>query len=267
MSVPGGAALRLASGWALYGLALQVVAIVGSEPVWDDVLSLLQRNKVHLADVQRTEASLRFTTVYNDRQEIIDFSVGNADLMSQLASVALSSDWADADLIHICPFECENQIALIEKARRHASTVSSMIHFSSLTDQTCARYRDNLPFLDILFLNHSEAQAILGIKDDWTVCGCQLSRSVRKLVFVTLDKKGSAAFAGGHLVAVSPPANLAVRDLLGAGDCFAGGALAGLMISDDPLVALRCGSIAAAFALADVGHSALLRFLEPEVSK
>jgi sugar/nucleoside kinase (ribokinase family) len=267
IAVPGGAGLRFASGWALYGLALQVVAMVGRETVWDDVLSLLQRNKVDLAGIQRTEASLRFATVYNERQEIIDFSVGNADLMSRLASVALSSGWAEADLIHICPFECENQIALIKKAREHTKTVSSMIHFSSLTDQTCARYRNSLPLLDILFLNHAEAQAILGTKDDWTACGSLLSQFVRRLVFLTLDKEGSAAFGGGHLVAMSPPAHLAVRDLLGAGDCFAGGALAGLLLSEDPLVALRCGSIAAAFALADVGHMALLRFLEPEVSK
>jgi sugar/nucleoside kinase (ribokinase family) len=184
-----------------------------------------------------------------------------------LASAARAFDWVECDLIHICPFECEDQIELIEKAKRHSKTVSSMIHFSSLTDQTCARYRHKLSLLDILFLNHSEAQALLGIKDDWTVCGCLLSQSVRRWVFLTLDKKGSAAFAGGQLVAMSPPANLTTRDLLGAGDCFAGGALAGLMMSGDPLIALRCGSIAAAFALADVGHIALLRFLEPEVLK
>lgn len=258
----GGAGLRFVSAWALFGMPIEAMAIVGNEPQWTDLLSLLERNRIQMRIPVRVLRSLRFTTQYDQEMNIVGFEVENPHLMPELATAAQLHDWQQLDLVHVCPFSYDDQAALVSHANRQCKLVSTMIHYSSLTEDTRLRYMGMIEAVDYLFLNHDEAQFLLNHEADWVTCGRQLSNRVRRGVFLTLGKYGATAFSKGELVAVVPSANLVVRDLLGAGDCFAGGALAGLMLSSqDPLVALRCGSLAAALALADIGHTALLRFL------
>lgn len=262
---PGGAALRFASGWALSGLPLQLLTSVGAESVWEQTFSILERNQVHVQNVCKSTHSIHFTTVYDAQRQIVEFQAANTHVAEELVHTVQTMPMQTYDIIHICPFEAQDQTDLIQMARsNNPPVVSSMIHYSSLNDKTRLRYRDILPLLDILFLNDEEARFILDTDDDWTTCGKTLSQSVQQYVFLTLGNKGAAIFSQGTLQETTPAANLAVNDLLGAGDCFAGGAMAGLWMAQTPLFALRCGAIASAFALFDTGHSALLRFISKE---
>lgn len=261
---PGGAALRVSLAWALFGQPIRLITAIGNEPIWEAVLALLQQNHVDTTEVVRAAHSLQFCTTFDADGAIVDFQAAHEEVTTLILDRATTPRLAQVPLVHICPFAWDVQIALAQRAAQAGATVSSMIHFSSLTATDHAMYRSRLPLFDLLFLNEAEAQTLVGHAADWKQCGQQLSSLVRRYVFLTCAERGAAVFAGGDLIATVPAAHLTVRDILGAGDCFAGGALAGLALTDDPQVALRYGAITAAFALADIGHQALARFLTLE---
>jgi sugar/nucleoside kinase (ribokinase family) len=259
--VLGGAGFRFVSAWALFRLKMETMAVVGPDVGWADATAMLNENNIGTSMILHAPYSLEFTTEYNLLGDIVSFGVKHEFLMDILVDHVLGADLTSFDLVHICPFVCDAHYSLVEKARSEARAVSTMIHYSSLSTTTRKQYLELIRNVDFLFLNSEEAQFLVDGSEDWKHNGDQISQLFDGLMFLTLGNEGAAVFRSGELLYWVPAANLVVRDSLGAGDCFAGGALAGLAISGNELVALRCGAMAASFALADKGHESLLRFL------
>ncbi len=262
VTIPGGAAYRVCLGLALFDIKAKVLTLTGKELIWKKILHALAQNNLDISEVVFRDQSIEFLTRYDENNEIVDFQTKNGNLMNEFVNLIYDFRYDNYDLIHICPFEAQDQVGLIERVASYHSTVSTMIHYSSLNHKSRPLYLKILPFLSLLFLNQEEAKFLIGQDKDWEYCGNKLSEHVRDGVVITLAEHGSAAFRDGHLVYWCPPLQLEVINTLGAGDCFVGGALSGWVLSKDLKLALRYGSLTSGFPLTSKDSSSLLSFLE-----
>lgn len=259
----GGAGYRFALGWALFGLPLYVCTVIGSEAVWNKSIEVLKDNLINFSGSQFVTSSLRFRTCYDDQLAINNFETQNQQIMQMTFGLGKRASFEDYSLVHVCPFQGLEQLELIERFDDGKRQISSMIHYSSLNERTRPYYLRILPHLDYLFVNEFEARFLLENNDlGRRRLGEELSSDLRGWLFITFAEDGSAIYRNGRFVAYCPAAKLNVSNILGAGDHFVGGALAGWMIYENPIMALRCGSYASSFAIAGCSHSALINFLD-----
>ncbi|MCC7571242.1 carbohydrate kinase family protein [Candidatus Micrarchaeota archaeon] len=260
----GGAAYRVCLGLMLFGQSVKLISAIGKESLWEDILSVLSKNKVDTTEICVFDSSIQFITTYDASSNISHFSCENIHLADELVRFSLGLDLKEDKFIHICPFEASKQSELILKANASGKIVSSMIHYSSLVDGARNLYLDILPHLDFLFLNEEEAKFLAGSENDWHQNGKYLSRFLRQILFITLAENGSAAFMSGELICHCPPISLNITNTLGAGDCFVGGALSGYLLSMNPLQCLKMGSLSSMLALTGRDHNTFIRFLDFE---
>lgn len=257
----GGAAFRVCLGLMLFGQPVKLISSIGREIIWKDVFSVFSKNRVEINNVGDNSSSIQFITTYDENSNIVDFRSENNNLTEQLVKFSLGLDIKNYAFIHICPFEARDQCELIIKVGSENCLVSSMIHYSSLVDKARKLYLEVLPQLDFLFLNEEEAKFLAGIGSNWKENGMYLSKLIRRILFMTLAEKGSAAFVSGELVSYCPPIRLNITNTLGAGDCFVGGALSGLLLSQNPLQCLRSGSLSSMLTIAGKDHESYYNFL------
>jgi sugar/nucleoside kinase (ribokinase family) len=81
----------------------------------------------------------------------------------------------------------------------------------------------------------------------------ELRRAGPALLLAKLGTGGSLLLDDGQAPVALPAATVIARDPTGAGDAFCGGALAGLLLTGDPLLAACLGTVSASFAVESFG--------------
>ncbi|MCY0878760.1 MAG: sugar kinase [Firmicutes bacterium] len=110
-----------------------------------------------------------------------------------------------------------------------------------------------LPFLDVLFASRDELAVLWGTTDPGEMQARGLL-SARQVVVVTDGAQGAWAVQNGEEIArVAAFSVPRVVDVVGAGDGFVGGVLAGRMKGWDWRESLRLGALVGAFAVAHPG--------------
>ncbi len=110
-----------------------------------------------------------------------------------------------------------------------------------------------LPHLDLLFVNESEARILSGQPVPADAAAFFQDHGVETVV-VKLGSKGCAVFSGATHHEI-PAFKVSVLDTTGAGDCFAGGFLAGLHAGLDWIDAARWGNAAGALSASQLGST------------
>ena len=111
-----------------------------------------------------------------------------------------------------------------------------------------------LPHLDLLFVNEEEARMLSGSSDLGTAADFFKERGAKNLV-IKLGGQGCAVFTeSGEFRSAAFAVD--VVDTTGAGDCFAGGFLAGLYYGEDWRGAARWGNAAGALSVRKLGSTA-----------
>jgi sugar/nucleoside kinase (ribokinase family) len=254
MGEPGGAVLYTALGAALWGVRVGVVSIRGDDYPRQP-LERMAACGVDLAGTRPLGApGLRTWLLYEDRRRQVvhrldrpshsEVSPGPADIPAA---------WSAARAFHIAPMPMNVQQSLVAALSARRETLVSLDPYLLMRADNVPIWRALLPHVDVFFASEDENE----LGED------TLRDLARARTRFLLWKRGAE---GGRLWDARAGQSLdwaaradVVEDPTGAGDAFAGGFLAGLLLGDATEQALERGVVSASFALAEQGAAGLLR--------
>ncbi len=156
----------------------------------------------------------------------------------------------DARTVHIASLRLDTSVRAARTARSHGAIVS-WDPGRRLARQGLDRLKSILRYVDIVFLNKLEAEAMTGEKPDMAA---EMIRSYGpRWVVVKLGAQGSLLYGPGgsrEIPAYKPPQ---VIDETGAGDAFAAATLYRLARSGDIIEALKFASLVAGLKVSRLG--------------
>jgi len=254
MGEPGGALLHAALAARLWGASVGLVSVVGTDYPAAALEALADRG-VDLAGVRRLgRPGGRAWLLYerDTRRVIHHLGCPSHDDVSPLPT-DVPAAFRGSKAFHLAPMPLERQHLL---ARSLADRpFLSLDPFELLRDDTLAAWSRVLAHVDAFFPSRDEILTTLPADD-----------LVRRLAAGRLGLVAlKAGPDGGRLVDLVTGDTIdwasrshRVVDATGAGDAFAGGFLAGMLLHGDRLRAVEQGIVAASFAVEDWGARGLL---------
>jgi sugar/nucleoside kinase (ribokinase family) len=254
MGEPGGAVLYAALGAALWGIRVGVVSIRGDDYPRAPLETMAARG-VDLTGARPFGApGLRTWLLYEERRRQVvhrldrpshtEVSPGPADIPSA---------WSGARAFHIAPMPMNVQQALVAAVSARKEALVSLDPYLLMRADTIPIWSSLLPRVDVFFVSEDEDE--LGETTLRDLAGAR----TRFLLWKRGAKGGRLWEAReGRTVDWVGRADV-VEDPTGAGDAFAGGFLAGLLMGDTTEQALERAVVSASFAVADLGAAGLLR--------
>jgi ribokinase len=255
-----GTALRCSLGAAVFGVGLAPTAVVGDEPEFNDPFDRLRRRGADLSRITPAPHSITFTTTYDATGAITDFRIDHESVMADTAAACLRQPLDGAGMVVLCPLPLPTLHTLVDRARTAGAPTFLVLHYAQFADAPPPDFLPLIAKVDWLVLNADEARRITEL-DDVDAAGALLSRTCRRGVYLTMAERGASAWVAGARVAHLPTLAPVVANLLGAGDTFSGGIVAGLHLTDDPATALTYGLLAASLVVARPNHELLLAAL------
>ena len=255
-----GTALRCSLGAAVFGVGLTPTAVIGGEPEYIEPLERLSGRGADLSRIVSAPHSITFTTTYDTVGNITNFHIDHESVMADTATVCLSQPLDDAKMVVLCPLPFTALNELADRAHTAHAEVFMVLHYAQFTNTPPPDFLPLIAKVDWLVLNADEARRITQL-DDVDAAGALLSRTCRRGIFLTMAERGATAWVAGDRVAHLPTLAPIVTNLLGAGDTFSGGVVAGLNLTDDPAVALTYGLLAASLVVARPNHELLMAAL------
>jgi len=253
MGEPGGAVLYAALGAALWGIRVGVVSVLGDDYPRPPLETLAARG-VDLEGARPLGGpGLRTWLLYEDRRRQVVHRLDRPSHREVSPGPAeIPRAWAAARCFHLAPMPMDVQQSLVTALGAQREGILSLDPYLLLRPDTLEVWRALLPAVDVFFVSEDEDE--LGEPAVQDLAG-------ERTRFV-LWKRGAR---GGRLWDARARRPLdwtaradVVRDPTGAGDAFAGGFLAGLLLGDAPARALERGVVSASFAIADLGPAGIL---------
>lgn len=253
----GGNGANTAFAAALLGAPVRLIAFIGADAEGDDALRRLAAAGVDTRGVVRLDAPTPSTVVL--------VSPDGARMLLHCPGASLS---AFAEPVEFTPavaggcshFHLANAYAL-PNMRRHGAGCLRRAREAGLTTSVDTGWDSRgewmdvlgpcLPWTDFLFVNEDEARMLTGEADP-----SEAARRFRELgartAVVKLGAAGCAVYADGCELRV-PGFQVDAVDTTGAGDCFAGGFLAGLQHGMGTEEAARLANAAGALSVSRLG--------------
>lgn len=256
-----GTALRCTLGAALFGVPLQPVAAIGPEDLFAPIIQTLVKRGVSLEHLEAVEHSMRFTTTYDDSNEIMDFQLNYPHIAQRVGERSQGLDVESADMMVVCPLPFHSSRELLRKCHEASVLSFLVIHYSQFEETPAVRFSELVEIADYVILNVTEGAQITR-QTTVSDIGESLSHLCKGAVILTKHQDGVAVFQRGIQIARQPSLAIEVRNVLGAGDTFAGGVIAGLWLTGEITSAITYGSLAANLVLAEPDHKLLLRAID-----
>lgn len=258
MGQAGGAVVYVALGANLWQVEVGVVSRAGSAyPT--SMLDALADRGVHLDGVTRIDSpGLRTWLLYEGELRRV---VHRLDATSHSAAspnpVDLPSSWSPR-FIHLAPMPLEIHTDLVMAFAEEPRVSLSLDPYELISNRTLDTFREMAARLECLFCSEDELAEARWRGDPDSLVGKLGNGKLRRIFF----KRGSSGGIGfdtenRNRFEWRGRAETVV-DSTGAGDAFAGGALAGLILGDCAEVAVRRGIVSASFALQARGAEGLL---------
>jgi 2-dehydro-3-deoxygluconokinase len=258
-----GAESNVAMYLADHGVAARWVSAVGDDPIGRRVLARVAASGVDVSGVRTDPARPTGVMVKDpgpDRTRVHYYRRGSA--ASALGPGLLAAPAVrTATVLHLtgitpalspsCRALVETALAEPRESRPHAISFDVNLRPALWDEPPGATLRDLASRADIVFVGLDEARALWG----GHLAGAAAVRALLPEPRVLVVKDGphaATAFHRGSAVTV-PALRVEVREVVGAGDAFAAGFLAGLLGSRDPVHALRLAHLTAASALRVTG--------------
>ncbi|NQV81343.1 MAG: bifunctional hydroxymethylpyrimidine kinase/phosphomethylpyrimidine kinase [Alphaproteobacteria bacterium] len=227
----GGVARNVATNLGRLGQDVGLASVVGADAGGEELIRGLQADGIDTSGTMRRddEATASYTAVLDRDGELL---IGLADMAiydglapeSLRASDAPAQEdawFVDANL----PDACIDRLTTIASGH-------TLLTASTVSTPKAVRLAPYLARLDVLFANRAEAAALSGANietdDDALKAADWLRRAGVGTVFITLGPHGAVATSEQARIAL-PAIPGAARDVVGAGDAFAAGALAALL--------------------------------------
>ncbi len=262
MGEPGGAVLYTALGAALWGIRVGVVSVRGDDYPRGPLETLAARG-VDLGGARALgRPGLRTWLLYEDhRRQVVhrldrpshaEVSPGPADI---------PPEWREARAFHLAPMPMDVQQPLVAALGGRERALVSLDPYLLMRPDTIGIWRDLLPAVDVFFVSEDEDE--LG-----EAALRELARERTRFLLWKRGARGGRVWDArqGRFLDWAARAD-AVRDPTGAGDAFAGGFLAGLLLGDETERALERGVVSASFAIADLGPAGILAATPEEASR
>ena len=247
----GGGGTNCAVAFARLGFKTGWLGALGDDMNADIVRKSLEKEDVAVLGktiAGMTGYSVIMTGLHHDRS-ILAFK-GVNDKLSTFP--ALNTSWL------YCSSMLGRSYATLVRAVTHAKKKGVKCAFNPsmyLAKQGVAKLRPLLDCCDLLICNKEEAAALLGAR---IMTVRQMLRSLQshaKLVIIT-DGPAGAYATNGYDYWFIKPRPIKVIETTGAGDAFASGVVAGLIMRNDMEFALRCGMAEAESKIQHVGAKA-----------
>jgi len=244
----GGGGVNSAVGLSRMGLKTAFLGKIGHDHNAFKVLYELKKENVKVIKTRPSEHPTSYSIVINSKKEkdrILFAYKGASDHLcySEIKKSELNTRWIYMATMLNESFETAKQIA--KYAKRHH--IKIMFNPSSyLSRQGKGRLASILKATSILVLNKSEAKLLLNKKtDNITELVKGLYNLGPKIVVVTEGTKGISAY-DGTMLHILPAYKVKVVNTTGAGDAFASGFLAGILLKNETVHALEMGMANAA---------------------
>ena len=165
------------------------------------------------------------------------------------------------DMYNICETTPEQDLKTLRKILDYnpEAKISMQFHIDNLL-RNKELYSSMLGEIDYIFMNFDEALFISGKEEIDDAIG-YLQQKIKNVLFITSHHINYAVNSKEIITMNTMPINDVV-DPTGAGDCFAGGAVAGLCINNRLEDALRFGAICSYFKLKGYSSNYLLDMLK-----
>lgn len=242
----GGVARNVAVDLVRLGHSVRLTAAVGTDAGGTELVNALNKDGVDTGGVIRLNGmpTPSYTAVLDRDGELL---IGLADMAiyDRMEPAALEANLAAAS--HEARFVDANLRAdCLAAATEYAE--GTLLAASTVSTPKALRLLPVLDRLDIVFANRAEASALSGIDiqnpDDAIRAGAAIRGRGAKTVFITLGPSGAVGVGTGGNIA-HPAIPGAARDVVGAGDAFAAGALSAL-VAGKPLADATVDGLAAA---------------------
>lgn len=268
----GGGALYAAAGAQVWGLRVGINAVVGAADYPEEALRRIAAAGLDIRGIRRWPGpSLRLWILHEDgarKQQVVKLG---AATFAQLdaARGPLPDGYRAARGWHLAPATPQGQRqALDELCSRASGGIATLdLLIDPVVDITPyslpAQYQGVTAFLP----STAEVERL------WPAMAPEeVARRMHAwgptVVAIKRDERGSLVFDGRRGKLWEIPAYPAhVVDTTGAGDAYCGGFLAGLIHTDDPLVAGCWGTVSASFAVETVGALAVCTVSRPHTEQ
>ncbi|GIV08054.1 MAG: PfkB family kinase [Fimbriimonadales bacterium] len=253
----GGCASNTGLALAKLGLPVRVVGKVGQDAFGDFILNTLEQHGVDTRGVKRSTTATTSSTmvmVHPDGERSFIHHMGaNAEFCPD------DIDWsqiADCAIFHLAGaylmplVDGEPAARLLQEAKRRGMTTCMDTTWDS-SGQWMRLMAPCLPYLDYITPNYGEASMLTGETEPEKIAQRFVDAGVGTAV-IKMDSRGcyvrtrESAF---HM----PACQVEVVDMLGAGDCFTAGWLAGVAMGWDLHRTARLANAVGALCVSDLG--------------
>ena len=259
MGQPGGACIYVALGASLWGTRVGIVSRIGTDYSAQMIESLDSRG-VDLSGVHALESQgLRTWLLYEgDLRRVVHQLESATHAEASPTADDIPEGWTSGS-VHIAPLPMEFQSQLVEALAENPTTRLSIDPYELIDEVSLDGWQQLVQRVDHLFLSEDEMA-----KPSWRATPQPILEQLaggrlRSLVYKQGSKGGIAMDCQTSDTMMWKPRCRTVVDQTGAGDAFAGGTLAGLILGDDTSTALERGIVSASFALEARGADTLLK--------
>jgi sugar/nucleoside kinase (ribokinase family) len=248
---------------AKLGVPVRLMGVTGNDGLGDRVIAILRDAGVDLSLVERVDAATPATVA------VVRSDGARALLHSLGASRLAFSDPPRLQPDGVSHFHLANLFAL-PNLRRHAQRMLSEARAAGLSTsldtgwdvqgEWMAALSPCLDSVDLLFTNLDEARELTRTGDPRSAAQSLRNSGAREVV-LKLGERGCAVFSEDKEMWVQA-FSVNVVDTTGAGDCFAGGFLAGLYHGLNYADAARLANAVAALSVSELGAVRGIRSFE-----
>lgn len=240
----GGGGTNTAVAFSRLEFKTGFIGKIGTDENGFKVLHLLEQEEVDFLGVRegQTGYSIILDSIEEDRT-ILTFKGANNTLSLQ----DLSLDTLDTRWLYSSSM-VEESFDTLKKLFSHFDAKGTRIAFnpsSYQAKQGLEQLKDILSHCEVLVLNLEEASLLLGHEQTMREAARLLSDEGPKIVVVTNGAEGATCYTQGKFYDVSPTPGVHVVETTGAGDAFASGFVAGLLLDLHILDSLRLGMVQA----------------------
>jgi sugar/nucleoside kinase (ribokinase family) len=269
----GGCASNTGLALAKLGLPVSLVGRVGQDPFGDFLLNELQRHGVDTRGVQRSTTvgtSSTMVMVHPDGERSFIHHMGaNAEFCPDDIDWELISDCAIFHLAgaYLMPRMDGEPAARVLREARRRGMITCLDTTWDASGQWMRLLQPCLPHLDYITPNYGEASMLTGETDPEKIADRLLQEGVGTAV-IKMDAQGCYV-KNREMAFLLPACEVEVVDMLGAGDCFTAGWLAGVSMGWDLRRTARLANAVGALCVSALGATTgvqplaeTLRFME-----
>jgi ribokinase len=260
MRQPGGAILYMALAARLWELRVGIVTRIG-EDYPREHLAALAAHGVELDGVRSIDGpGLRTWLLYEGRVRRVVHRLGGATHLEASPTLDdLPAAWSGR-AVHLAPMPFALQLELARGLTedRHPPSLLSLDPFELLTEEGRGEWNQLLAQLDVFFISEDEMVAPAATTEPRALLERLAVGRLGTVIYKQGARGGLAYSRRDRRYYEWPGQTVEVRDATGAGDAFAGGVLAGLLLGDPLSRALHRGAVTASFAIEAAGAAALL---------